>query len=293
MTSGSRWLRFDPGCGAGQASGARAATLADMTSPGLSRSSTDSVDTADLGHLADPPRPQVAGLAFAAAKWREFPAAAQSRPLVLTSQPIGVGTFTTDEARVAVQDGLLSVDGSVPTAAVEAIRKAGLVRAERSDPQFQVMSAVPSSMGFSTDRGGRQLPAWLLSIRGIDGTCYVMDVESQALAYPSTESVTSVHPLGGYAKLLGDGLMVRIDFDPPWLTRHAGAASTAVDVLETATSVVFAPLIDTAGGHADVSAGNTSATALTFRLLEPLGARVLSDAGGSPLVVARRKRNGR
>lgn len=248
------------------------------------------MDTAGPG---DPAVARASGLRFAAAKWREFPAAANPRPLVLTSQPTGWGTFTTDEARVAVRDGLLWVDGSVPSAAVEAIQKAGLLRGDRAESQIRVMSAVPSSMGFGTDRGGRQLPAWLLSIDGIEGTCYVMDVESQALAYPSTASVTSVHPLGGYAKLLDDGLTVRVDFDPPWLTRKAGAASTAVDVLETDASVVFAPSLDDAPGGADGSGGNARASAPTFRLLDPLGARVLCDVGGSPLVVARRKRHGR
>ncbi len=227
------------------------------------------------------------GLAFAAAKWREFPTTAHPRPLVLTSKPVGVGTFVTGDARAAVEAGLLGVEDSVPAAAVDAMRRAGLVRSDHSESQTRVMSATPSSMGFGTDRGGRQLPAWLLSITGIDGICYVMDAESQASAYPSTESVTSVHPLGGYARLLGDGLTVRVDFKPPWLTRDAAAASTAVDVLETDSSVAFGPSV---GGAA---AGDANTEAVTFRLVAPLGARVLCDVGGSPVVVARRKRNGR
>lgn len=244
-----------------------------------------------------PSRPPGRGLEFAASRWRDFPVVAHPRPLVLTSLPIGVGTFTTDDAKVAVEEGLLSVDGSVPAAAVEAIRKAGLLRGDRRHARIRVVSALPSSMGFGTDRGGRQLPAWLLSITEVDGICYVMDAESQALAYPAAEPVTSVHPLGGYAKLLGDGLTVRVDFDPPWLTRDGGPASTAVDVLETDTAVVFAPALDHDPDHNPDGdgggSGRESAKAVTFRLLEPLGARVLCDVGGSPLVVARRKRNGR
>jgi hypothetical protein len=219
--------------------------------------------------------------------------ASHPRPLVLTSLPIGIGTLTTDDAKVAVQEGLLAVDSSVPATAVEAIRKAGLMRGDRPDSRIRVTSALPSSMGFGTDRGGRQLPAWLLSITGIDGTCYVMDADSQALAYPATELLTSVHPLGGYAKLLDDGLTMRVDFEPPWLTKDGGTASTAVDVFETDTAVVFAPSLDDARDNGAESNGRENAKALTFRLLEPLGARVLCDVGGSPLVVARRKRNGR
>jgi hypothetical protein len=240
-----------------------------------------------------PSRPPSHGLEFAASRWRDFPVVAHPRPLVLTSLPIGVGTFITDDAKVAVEEGLLSVDGSVPAAAVEAIRKTGLLRGNRPDSRIRVVSASPSSMGFGTDRGGRQLPAWLLSITEIDGTCYVMDAESQALAYPATGPGASVHPLGGYAKLLGDGLTVRVDFDPPWLTRNGGPASSAVDVLETDTAVVFAPALDHDPDADDGRSGRESAKAVTFRLLEPLGARVLCDVGGSPLVVARRKRNGR
>lgn len=259
-----------------------------MTPPGPSRPSTEP---------ANPPRANTAALERAALRWSGFPISAQPRPLVLTSPPIGVGTFTSDEARIAVQEGFLCVDESVPAAAVKAIRKAGLVRGDRPDARVLVTSASPSSMGFGTDRGGRQIPAWLLAITGIDGTCYVMDADSQSLAYPRAEPTVS-HSIGGYAKLLGDGLSVRVDFDPPWLTRAGGPASTAVEVVESDAAVAFAPSpdedrLDADRPGVDAAGDGERPKAVTFRLLAPLGARVLCDVDGSPVVVARRKRNGR
>jgi hypothetical protein len=229
-------------------------------------------------------------LDLAAYQWREFPVRAQLRPLVLTGVIVGLGTVATDEAAVAVHAGRLAVDASVPPAAVEAIQRAGLLREDDPDSKVRVTTALPSSMGFSTDRGGRQSPSWLLSISGVDGTTYVMGAESQALAYPFEQPVTATHRPGGYARLLGDGLSVRVDFSPPWLTKNIEPTSSAVDVLETDTAVVFAPRPD---GDSDpgVGAGMAELTALTFRLGAPLGARVLCDVGGSPLIVARRKRS--
>lgn len=244
-----------------------------MTEPGPSESSTDQAVAASVPSPAQ----------HAASRWSTFPIAAQPRPLVLTSEPIGMGTFTNDEARIAAAEGFLSVAQSVPAAAVEAIWKAGLLRGDRRDPRVLVTSASPSSMAFGTDRGGRQFPAWLLAVTGIEGTCYVMAAESQSLAYPCAEPTVG-HSIGGYANLLGDGLTVRVDFDPPWLTRDGGPASSDVDVFETDTAVVFAPTPESE----DEGPG-----AVTFRLRAPLGARVLCDVDGSPLVVARRKRNGR
>jgi hypothetical protein len=242
---------------------------------------------------SEQPRP---GLEFAATRWIDFPVGANPRALVLTSPPFGLGTVVSPVVSEALQSGGIAVDDSVPAEAVNAIRMAGLLRGSREDPSVRFVSAIPSAMGFGTDRGGRQLGAWLLSIGGVDGSCYVMDAASQSLAYPPNGEVTSSHRLGGYAKLLGDGLTVRVDFGPPWLTRDAGVASSAVDVLETDTAVVFAPTVDhetTVPGDAGQHGVPAMPAGVTFRLRQPLGARVLCDVGGSPVVVARRKRNGR
>lgn len=241
--------------------------------------------------MTEPSRPY--GLEFAASRWLDFPVTANPRALVLTGPPLGLGTVVASAAREALLAGQVGTDDSLPAEAVDAIRRAGLLRGSRADPPFRFVSALPSSMGFATDRGGRQLGAWLLTIAGVDGSCYVMDAAAQSLAYPFDGATTVSHRLGGYAKLLGDGLTVRVDFDPPWLTRDAGAASDAVDVIESSTAVVFAPLTDSELTAAEPTDIADPRTAVTFRLAEPLGGRVLCDVGGSPVVVARRKRNGR
>lgn len=217
----------------------------------------------------------------AAAAWRRFPVAAQPRPLVLTGSTYGLASSATDELVQAAGAGLLGVDASVPAAAVDALRAAGLVGIDESGCGVRVTSAAPGSMGYSTDRGGRQLPSWLLTINGLDGTSYVMDAESQALAFPSTHPVTVTHALGGYGKMLEDGLTLRVDADPPWLRKDTGPASTEVAVLESDAVIVFARPADD---------GGASVAPVTFALQAALGARVLCDVHGSPVIVARRKR---
>jgi len=240
----------------------------------MAPSESSNASTGPVGSIAAAAR----SLESAAARWREFPVAAQPRPIVLTGPPAGFGALLTEEATVAIEAGLLGADASLPPDAVDALRRAGLLRGDRADSAVRVTTALASSMGFSTDRGGRQLPSWLLSISGVDGTSYVMDADSQALTYPS-EPITATHRPGGYARLLGDGLTVRVDFAPPWQTKDTDPTSDAVEVLETDAAVAFAPGTDAESG-----------IGLTFRLSAPLGARVLCEADGAPLVVARRKR---
>lgn len=227
----------------------------------------------------------------AASAWRSFPVATQPRPLVLTGATFGLGTPATDETLRIVRAGLLVVDASVPAAAADALRAAGLVRGEHVDSDVHVTSAVPGSMGYSTDRGGRQLPSWFLAVTGIGGSSYVLDADSQTLAYPFAQALTVNHPVGGWAKLIGDGLTVRVDFAPPWLIKDSDPTSVDVDILETDAVVVFARRSELdPEALAESGVGEPAPRALTFRLAAPLGARVLCDVHGSPAIVARRKR---
>lgn len=180
-----------------------------------------------------------AALAPAAELWAAFPATMDPRPLVLLSGPFRDAGFVDVEAQDAMAQGRVAVDGSVPPAAVDAMRIAGIVSTGTSDSPARVTAARLTTHPFRTDRGRQVLPAWELSISGGVGSSYLLTSPQQALEW----SPPAVAERGSLISSSWAG----VDPDGITLTYTFGGDSElcsrlhSVDVVETAGSVAVFP----------------------------------------------------
>lgn len=245
--------------------------------------------------------PQVVGsaqpaLARALQAWSGFPVTDTPRPVVMVGQRVAApaGGFPTGDAKVAFGQGLIEAPSSLPTGPATA-EGYPLITAAAA---WAELTAVPGRTGiptpttplvttavrfgsgtFETDRGPRDLPAWLFSFQGMTDPAAVLALAPPAVVFPpASAGYPSRDPSVMGALLDADGRTLTIKvFGAPAGTGPCTADYT-LDVAESSTAVAFLVVTHTHGqaGPACISIGVLRK--VTTTLGAPLGARVLASA---------------
>lgn len=234
--------------------------------------------------------------------WADFPVSASPRPLVLTSGTVlgPASGFTTNEAKEAFASGAFTEPTPFPTGpdraagypvvtartAFESMRADGSpVLGAPSPPTPLVVTAIQfRSASFDTDRGDRDLPAWLFSFRGVRDPAAVLAV-APSEQFPVPPGAEHVGNLG--ARVGPDGRTVTITFGGAPTTGPCSADYT-VDQLtsDTAVAVILRSTRAPTPGVICPLVGHLREASIT--LPSPLGDRVLVQApSGAPVVVDR------
>ena len=203
--------------------------------------------------------------------WRDFPVDAQSRPLVLTGETVLVGGgFPSDEVKQALLGGRVEAAGLVPDEVVRAL-SAPRHRALVAGRGARITGARRATGVFETDRGPRELPAWQVSIEGMDGYVSVLD-PALARGAVGPEGLDGATGTDMRAWIGQDACSVVLRFlgSPAQFTDYPRAL-----VFESATAVAVAPVsVELVTGDRPLYAQEREVAA---RLIEPLGPRVLVD----------------
>jgi len=211
-------------------------------------------------------------------KWASFPVQADPRPLVLFGEPVSIREgFTDGDGKVAFAEGRVDADGKVPPEAAEAFEK--LTKPGSGGPRLKVLSARKGTAAFATDRGPRDLPAWIFELTQTLGPVAVLAVKPDYEAEYATFS----------AKVSADGATLtvmmnkadepcpgepRVTLEPQWLE-----SPTAVAV---GLKQVIGPVEPGEKGNCAHDLALHMAE-YTISLDRPLGNRVLVDSGGNPI----------
>lgn len=235
--------------------------------------------------------------------WAAFPVAAASRPLVLIDGPVldPAQGFPDGASKLAYAAGAFDLPATFPTgparagglpllgAQQAAAALSGQGTRESTPSRLAVTGIRFGSAEFRTDRGSRQLPAWLFSLRGIRSPAGVLAVAPAARFSPELPAPRTVrNPILGTVSLSPDGHAVTMSFAGSGIGSGCGA-DYILRVVESRQAVALRvgwvkPAEDTAAEACDDGSYHRSATA---PLATPLGARVLVSAEDArPLEVA-------
>jgi hypothetical protein len=247
-----------------------------------------------------------AAVAMALDAWATFPVSVSPRPVVasyLVNAP--ASGFPSEDTKNAFESGQFRLATAVPDGPAEAggiplivgeeiLRRlrTGGSPGPRSEADLTITSIRLGSASFRTDRGLSDLPAWLITFRGIAGPAQVMAVAEPALFTPP--------PRAEVASLLNEG-SVTVEDERKLTVGFTGSApgggpcssEYALDVYPTDRAVALvvreldAPSGGTAPGSEPVfctSEGHSRQVSAT--LDHPLGARVVIDGEtAAPMVV--------
>jgi len=235
--------------------------------------------TIGQGYPAEPEWPQVGPQSLA--KWESFPVQANPRPLVLLGQTVNIEQgFADGDGKLAFSEGRIDPDGKVPPDATEAFAK--LVKPGAGEPRIKVISVVKGTAKFPTDRGPRDLPAWIFELTKTVGPVTVLDVKPN---YQGSFATTT-------ATLSPDGMTLTIPMGKPQEPCPGEPRVThEAQWLESPTAVAVG-LKKITGEVAPGQRGNCAhdmalrLTDYTIRLDKPLGNRVLIDANGNAISVS-------
>jgi hypothetical protein len=217
-------------------------------------------------------------------KWAAFPVDANPRPLVLLGDPVRVEKgFADGDAKMAFEAGLVDPDGKVPPEAAQAFAALTLEKPlpAPQPPKLKVLSATHATASFGTDRGPKELPAWIFMLSDALGPIAVLDLK------PEWRSFTSGPP----QRVSADGLTLTLTLpkaaEPcpgePRITYQA-------QFLESKTAVAVGLKQET-GTKAPGERGNCAHDLVMrfaeypVKLSQPLGNRVLVDAQGNAMPV--------
>jgi hypothetical protein len=216
--------------------------------------------------------------------WAGFPVDRDPRPLVLLSPAVRAGPFPDGKAKLAFVRGLVEAAPGFPAELLQALRPHRQDAGPPLEP-LVVTTATPGMAEVWTDRGRRELPAWNVHARGIpEPICQVLDpgTSQQAWRPPGLED----HDLYGDNATAARGAGGRT------LTlRFVGAPRGFADypraeVLEAGAAVAVLPVeVDTGPPPWVLRALVGEWREVTTVLARPLGARVLLDGDGLPVLV--------
>ena len=220
--------------------------------------------------------------------WSGFPADAAPRPLVLSAGRVDppLGGFPTRAEGNAFASGAIAPPPAYPADLPQAggfrlispAEAVGILRSPGAIGRpLQVVSIRLGTASFQTDRGPRQLPAWMVRFAGVPTPAAVAAVEAPQI-FPDPAGVATTRPAISDALLGQDDRTLTVIFTPS--TRGCGQSYELK--VETSRSAVAVAVV----GH-----GNRTVTCLAPRRLvtvlgKPLGGRVLVDGStGAPITV--------
>jgi hypothetical protein len=214
-----------------------------------------------------------------AAEWASFPVGAEPRPLVLLGGQVTVPKdFADFESKTMFTEGRIDPDGKVPPEAADAF--AQLVKPAAAGPRLKVASAEKVTGRFGTDRGQRDLPAWVFRLTGVREPVAVLAAKPD-FQFPETIYSAQVSPDGVTLTLrlpappVACGGEPKITYHTEWLE---SPTSVAIGLKKLTGKIV-------AGNVGTCRRMPNSSANYTIKLNGPLGNRVLVAANGDPLPV--------
>jgi len=209
-------------------------------------------------------------------RWASFPIGADPRPLVLLGEGFDAPKFVEVEDNTAFYLGRIDANGKVPPEAAEAFAK--MAKPNAGKPKIKVLSARQGMSKFDTDRGPRELPAWIFELEGAYGPVVVLAIKP---GYQAEYSKTR-------ASVSADGRTLSINM----AKAHEPCPGEQALIfqprrLESSTAVAVG--LNVSGGPS----GSCPQRAIylsedyTIHLSSPLGNRVLVDPKGNPIMVQR------
>jgi hypothetical protein len=208
--------------------------------------------------------------------WSEFPVGQVPRPVVLIGSRVSSGGFETGAVKLAFLSGAIDVCVDVSVGVVEALPRR---RSPFQGSTITVTAAIAEDAEFETDRGMQLLPAWRLTITGMEADCLVLDPDCRGW-WPrgvDGERLRQAGALPGFVAV--DDVSVEV---------HVGLVCAedlpTIEFTETQTAVLYdrAPPDPGLKPTFGLLTRRVSAT-----LPSPLGNRVLIDGRGVPTVVHR------
>jgi len=237
------------------------------------------------------PRPGAGRLRQALRDWSAFPASATPRPLVLTGPPVAdpASGFPSGTAKLAYEEGAFELPASLPAGPaaaagfplITAREATGVLKsvAAKGPPLTSRLTVTSVRLGtalFDTDRGPRQLPAWLFGLAGVRDPAGVLAVAPSRIFVPARRPADP-RPFVGSALLGRDGRTLTLEFVGAASGTGPCTASYSPDQAASGTAVAVAVHEHAHGGDVACAAVGYPRR-VTVVLPAPLGGRVLVDA---------------
>jgi hypothetical protein len=145
-----------------------------------------------------------------------------------------------------------------------------------------MVTALPGTARFLTDRGLQELPAWEVHAQGIKRPIWVLDPRtSQNIWRPPGFDTQDLSWRGSVAQLSANGATLALRFS---VTADETTVFPGAGVLEVGAAVAVIPVpVDT--GRPDSPRLDKRRRELSVALSQPLGPRVLLDGNGYPVLV--------
>lgn len=226
--------------------------------------------------------------------WRDFPADAIPRPLVIGSSVRVERGFRTRDARIAFRRGELIGTDEVPDAVLEVVRQAGTADAPGVKvAPLEITGATREVSELATDRGRRSFDAWRLSSPALLGDLVVLDPAVASTRWAPPSETRPPRPYDGARHLEFRAAVVGTsDFE--LVVSFAGGPPAQFDypdaeLLESPTAFTVIPHArPTAAYEPDMAVAAVGVfRQVQVRLGVALAGRVLVDLDGSACVVDR------
>jgi hypothetical protein len=230
--------------------------------------------------------------------WSAFPASATPRPLVLTGPPVAdpASGFPGGDAKLAYLEGAFDLPATLPPGPAAAAgfplitaRQATLVLrsvAAKGPPVTSRLKVTGVRLGtavFGTDRGARQLPAWLFGLAGVRDPAGVLAVAASRIFAPRGRAANGL-PFVDDARLGPEGRTLTVRFFGA--ASGTGPCTAGYSVTQAASRAAVAVAVEEhAHGDGSVLCPAVGyARHVTVALAAPLGGRVLVDAASGMAV---------
>jgi hypothetical protein len=243
------------------------------------------------GLASEPPAPAGQRAQQVLRAWSAFPATASPRPLVLAGPRVADphSGFPTGAAKLAYLEGAFDLPATLPPGPAAAAgfplitsrAAAGTLRsaAAKGPPAADRLTVTSVRLGtgvFATDRGIRQLPAWLFGFAGVPDPAAVLAVAPARIFAPPAGLATSGAP-DMSARLAPDRrtLTIRLVGAAP----GTGPCTASYSVRQASSPAAVAVAVhEHAHGGAVACAAMGYPRQVKVVLPAPLGGRVLVDA---------------
>jgi hypothetical protein len=257
-----------------------------------------------LAGCASSGKPAATGSSPAAALslWKDFPATAAPRPLVLAGSTIidPAGGFVSGDDKLAYVYGQFTVAGTLPTTSSSwhgrQLSTAAQALAELrgkalgTPPTSATLKVIAARLGtatFVTDRGQQALPAWQFSFAGVRDVASVLAIAAADRWPVKPRPATDTSDLA--ARIAPDGSTITLMFiggtadpGPCQENYQAGTVQSDSAVLVTVREL---PSAASSGSGSVACAAIGYQRSVTVKLEPALGGRVLIDSDGAPLPV--------
>ena len=225
-------------------------------------------------------------------KWSGFPVSRRPRPLVLAAPHVNGPPrgFPSGAAKLAFISGAIDPPAALPASPARAagypLISAGaafraLIPAAAPGPaagiRLKVSTVRLGRAGFMTDRGMRQLPAWLFGFRGIQGPAAVLAVAPAGIFSAPRPALRPGGVQVSTARLGSNRRTLTAEFVGAAAGTGPCTAGYRLELAESRTAVIVGILEHDHAGSMSCASGGYPRRA-TAVLLVPLGARVVVDA---------------